>query len=367
MKSFETILIEHQMRYPLMQPQDYVKLAYQSEFGAEHMLSDTQKTLRLIQEEWNHVWEKALARFPENIGEGFSRFHLTRDYDKAEAAPLLAKLFSLTAAIHHGTRDGLRQKLNDLTQLNVCGMESYLDDYRKMGYPAVRHSFLFQDAYHPHYRVLKIEYSNYFPTLLEVWKLIQKGKPATVAIDGRCGSGKTGLTELLTQLFPCNVVHMDDFFLPVEHRSPDWEQQSGGNMDLDRFRTEILKPLADGCAVDYRAYDCRNGHLLKPVTLPFSPLTIVEGSYAHHPALLAKYDLRIFLTCSKEEQNRRLRKREPTRFDVFAHHWIPMEERYFQSCNVASNESLIVDTSDFFDEVLSSPDCRNTDDGREIF
>ncbi|MFQ8759475.1 MAG: hypothetical protein ACLSAF_08570 [Intestinimonas sp.] len=34
--------------------------------------------------------------------------------------------------------------------------------------------------------------------------------PSTAA----CGSGKTSLAALIAALFPCNVFHMDDFFLP---------------------------------------------------------------------------------------------------------------------------------------------------------
>ena len=34
-----------------------------------------------------------------------------------------------------------------------------------------------------------------------------------VAIDGRCGSGKTTLAAALQEMLQCPVVHMDDFFL----------------------------------------------------------------------------------------------------------------------------------------------------------
>lgn len=37
-------------------------------------------------------------------------------------------------------------------------------------------------------------------------------RPILVAIDGRCGSGKTTLGEYLKGQFDCNLFHMDDFF-----------------------------------------------------------------------------------------------------------------------------------------------------------
>ena len=37
---------------------------------------------------------------------------------------------------------------------------------------------------------------------------------ALVAVDGRCGSGKSTLSELAARRLHCPLFHMDDFFLP---------------------------------------------------------------------------------------------------------------------------------------------------------
>lgn len=42
-----------------------------------------------------------------------------------------------------------------------------------------------------------------------------------VAIDGPCASGKTTLAALLQRRFDGNVLHMDDFFLRPEQRTPE--------------------------------------------------------------------------------------------------------------------------------------------------
>ena len=44
-----------------------------------------------------------------------------------------------------------------------------------------------------------------------------------VALDGRCGSGKTTLSAQLAERFPQSItVHTDDFYLPPEENSlPD--------------------------------------------------------------------------------------------------------------------------------------------------
>ena len=62
-------------------------------------------------------------------------------------------------------------------------------------------------------------------------------RPILVAIDGRCGSGKTTLGEYLKGQLDCNLFHMDDFFLRMEQRTPDRMKETGGNVDYERFYT----------------------------------------------------------------------------------------------------------------------------------
>ena len=76
MSSFREVLSGHRSRYPLMQPQDYGKLAYQSEFGPEHLAPDGEMARRSILEEWRSVPPADPVRPPEPIGGGVYRFHL---------------------------------------------------------------------------------------------------------------------------------------------------------------------------------------------------------------------------------------------------------------------------------------------------
>ena len=77
-----------------------------------------------------------------------------------------------------------------------------------------------------------------------------------VAIDGRCAAGKTTLAASLQAQLECNVFPIDDFFLRPEQRTSERLHQPGGNVDYERFLTEVLRPLHDGQAVTYRPYDC---------------------------------------------------------------------------------------------------------------
>ena len=160
--------------------------------------------------------------------------------------------------------------------------------------------------------------------------LANAAAPVVLALDGRCGSGKTTMAAALAEQFPDSIVlHTDDFYLPPADRVPGWEQTPCANMDLARLRDEVLAPARAGKPVLYRAYSCREGAYLPPRPLGPAPLVIVEGSYSHHPSLAPYYDIRIFVTCSPDEQARRLRRREGERYSNFVERWIPLEEGYF--------------------------------------
>ena len=139
----------------------------------------------------------------------------------------------------------------------------------------------------------------------------QPTKPLVLALDGRCGSGKTTLANTLARQFPASItLHTDDFYLPPTQRIRGWEKTPCANMDLARLRDEALRPAYEGQPVQYRAYSCREGAYLPARELAAQPLVILEGSYSHHPLLTGYETLRVFLTCAKEEQTRRLQARE---------------------------------------------------------
>ena len=175
--------------------------------------------------------------------------------------------------------------------------------------------------------------------------LANAAAPVVLALDGRCGSGKTTMATALAEQFPDSIVlHTDDFYLPPADRVPGWEQTPCANMDLARLRDEVLAPARAGKPVLYRAYSCREGAYLPPRVLGPAPLVIVEGSYSHHPSLAPYYDIKVFVTCSAEEQMRRLRAREGKRYLNFVQRWIPLEEEYFTDYAIERNAEMTVVT-----------------------
>lgn len=345
---FQTVLRDHLGRYPLMRPQDCAKLAYQSALGPAHAGTERDEILRGLLEEWSQIPADSQPVPPEEIGNGRCRLYLAGTDDLSLAAPLAADLLCLTAEDRRGTPADLEAALAVLETAEVPGMTAWLAEYRSQGCPPVRHSEVYRQAYDPHYRVLRTAYGYCFPALLRVAALARRAAPAVVAIDGRCGSGKTSLAALIQRLFPCSVVHMDDFYLPPDLRSENWLETPGGNMDFARLLREVLIPAEAGEPIRYRPFDCQSGALREPVTLPSQGLTVVEGSYSQHPLLSARYDLKLFLTCGPEVQRRRLERREGGHFAAYESRWMPLEERYFQQCGPENGSDLVIDTSAFF-------------------
>lgn len=372
------ILREHTSRYPLMEPQDYGKLIFQSEFGAEHMIADEESVRAFLLKEWEELSQGSSPKAVEDIGGALCRFPLSA-CTSVEAAELLVKLFLLTAQENHrmpepnglpkpnglpepnglpkpnrlpktsGLPNTLEEKIETSIQFGIHGMEEWAKVWVGQGCPAIHHSAVYRDAYHPHYRLLKKEYAGYFPALLKMTERGSAGeRPAIIAIDGRCGSGKTSFAELVGRLFSCNVFHMDDYYLPLASRLENWKSHPAGNMDLERFHQDVLLPAKAGEQVVYCPYDCQMGQMKEKQLFKPSRLTVVEGSYSQHPLLAEYYDLKIFLTCSGKEQESRLRAREGSHFTAFKEQWIPMEENYFEHCAVETGSDIVVDTGSFF-------------------
>lgn len=172
--------------------------------------------------------------------------------------------------------------------------------------------------------------------------LLSRQGQVTVAIDGSCASGKTTLAALLAERRDCNVFHMDEFFLQPHQRTPERFAQPGGNVDYERFREEILLPLAAGQPFAYRPFDCQTMTLSAPVDITPKPLNIIEGSYSMHPFFGSPYDLTVFLTAEDDLRRQRILQRPAFLHRRFFEEWIPMEERYFSEFSIASKCHLVL-------------------------
>ena len=165
--------------------------------------------------------------------------------------------------------------------------------------------------------------------------LLEEKAQVVVAIDGPAASGKTTLCARLAAHYGAQALHMDDYFLQPHQRTPERYAEPGGNVDRERFLSEVLVPLSRGEAYVSRRFDCKTMALLEGVQVRPGALTVVEGSYSLHPALAPYYDLRVLLAVDVKTQSARILMREgEEKHRQFIERWIPLENRYFEQTHI---------------------------------
>lgn len=175
--------------------------------------------------------------------------------------------------------------------------------------------------------------------LLNEWEKLNERK--IIAIDGRCAAGKTTLAKFLSENMNCDVIHIDDFFLPANKRTEERMTKRGGNIDFERLISEILTPIKNGETYVYSKYNCQNGSFSAGQRVNPQKITVVEGSYSCHPCVFPFYDLHVFLDIDKEKQKERVLRRNKDNSDAFFSKWIPMEEKYFSEFNIKDKCEII--------------------------
>lgn len=163
-----------------------------------------------------------------------------------------------------------------------------------------------------------------------------------IAIDGPAAAGKSTLAARLGERYGAQVFHMDDFFLQPHQRSEQRLKAPGGNVDYERFLSQVLLPLQTGAPFDYEAYNCQTG-LMEPRQAQSAPIYIVEGAYALRPDLQPYYDLKVFLDVDPDLQAARILKRNGDRMARrFFQEWIPLETAYFEAFDIRGISDILL-------------------------
>ncbi len=347
--SFEKIALLHAEKYPLMQAQDFVKLAYQSAFGCGHMVSGFENALLRVQAERKNGGQNVCA---EAIGNGYVRLYLSSG-EYPLSSETVSRMFLLSAQAVSENRDLFFSFSKTLKALSregrIAPSESEiikaLCAFESGDFSPVSHTETYRAAYQPAYRVVREEYASLLPLISALDTLKHRKDGAVVCIDGMCASGKTTLAKRLGDVLNAPVYHMDDFFLPPVKRTEKRLLEAGGNVDYERFRTDVLDPLLLKKPFSFRPFDCSRMDYAASVMCAPSALSIVEGSYACHPALADGYDLKIFLSVGSDTQIERIRKRNGEKMlERFIREWIPMENRYFEAFAIQEKADYVFHT-----------------------
>ena len=309
------LLLAEKRAHPAAEARDYCKLLYQSEFGAGHIAADAQTSLARLRKECAACVNSAAegeAPFTD-VGGGLVRLHLRALQALKLRLETVNGLFAQACA-PRGSVAALEEKLDTLRE-NAAGLglrpedvDAEIAHWRAAGYPALSHSQTYRALYRPAYRLVPAAAMRYLP-------LFQ-------AIDA-----------LLAAVYGGELFHMDDFFLPPERKTPARLAELGGNVDRERFESEVLSHL--GTSFSYRPWRCHPGAFAAPVSVEPRAVVIVEGVYSLHPQLRSAYDLRVFLSIAPEAQQARIRARSgEAMLSRFLTEWIPLENTYFDRLGV---------------------------------
>ncbi len=365
-------LIEQCLAHPSSQPQDMVKQCYQAAFGAEHLLADLDRAKTYLEQEFASVEPSTLEKpLCEVISDNICRMDLAAW--KAHDLPMewLFSMFSASATVwaeanttenetatpkkrflHYlDTADQLIRQGSLPVSFDQDTWTAFLNKYESSGMTAVHHSEAYRLAEKPAYRIVQSKFMRLLPILEKIAESYRTHLPSitasapicVIAIDGRAASGKSTMADQLAQILNADIIHMDDFFLPLELRTAERLHTPGGNVHYERFCQEVLPHLHSGHPFSYRRFDCEIMAYNGVRQIGKSLIRIVEGSYSLHPTFGNYADITVFSDVEPEKQMRRILHRNgPSMAEMFRNRWIPMEEQYFDAYKVSQNVSLCI-------------------------
>ena len=343
------LLKEHRDHHPVMQVQDAVKFLHQHFCGPGHLIAHHKDVLARVEQELSLTTPQADGLLYESLGNGLCRLNLGVCKAKGLSPKTITHLFVQTANSFSPEHQSLGASLDLIYDLGFDHneVEHYLDQYRAQGCPMVSHSPVYHDAYRPAYRVVYEYYARILPVLCAIDQSRTAYSPLCLAIDGPCASGKSTLGKALSELYQCPLIHMDDFFLRPEQRTPQRLNEPGGNVDYERFSREIIAPMIRKEPITYRPWQCNTVDFGPEVTVYPAPLIIVEGSYSLRADLRDAYQLRIWAQADWSSRRRRLLERGGEAcLDRFETQWIPLEDTYFKHQKVSQCCHIHLDLSD---------------------
>lgn len=146
--------------HPQAQPQDYIKLIFQSEFGPGHLIANREYARGRLYDEWQQV--KTLPREPpQDIGGGYVRLCI-KGIDESRLADINTA-FVTSANEKSGSEAGFLEKLDLFVKMAAEGMfdfdtrqaQAAVNEYLAGGIRPTSHTKIYHRHYAPAYRVVK--------------------------------------------------------------------------------------------------------------------------------------------------------------------------------------------------------------------
>jgi uridine kinase len=176
----------------------------------------------------------------------------------------------------------------------------------------------------------------------------KNGKFYLVAVDGRGGSGKTTLSNLLLAVLPEFVLlHGDDYFEPANNGIA-W-----GYFNDKRFVKDVVKPLEAGKGFTYRPYDWHTDPHTSNQQITVEHGLILERGYSFDFPL--NWDLKIWVETPREvclERGLEREHMEIERSKKAWEVWQKAEDDYVHRFRPQETADLVLDGAKPFSEQL---------------
>ena len=146
--------------HPYAQPQDYIKLIFQSEFGPGHLIPNPDWAKNRLYEEWQQVKDMP-AENPQDIGGGYIRLCI-KGIDESRLEEINTA-FVASANEKAGSDAGFMAKLElflemageNCFEFDLNTAENAVKEYLKDGIRPTSHTKVYHRHYAPAYRVVK--------------------------------------------------------------------------------------------------------------------------------------------------------------------------------------------------------------------
>ena len=348
---YKNLLINYYKNKPKSEIQDFIKLIYQGTFGGEHLVKNKETVFNYLLTECNQI---EISNKYEPLYEIISD-----EYVRINLVPYIKGNFSLKELNDCFCEQKANRSLNTLIErinifldlvsdntikLNKEETTSFLEEYRKNNFPVFHHTIEYRNEYNPHYRVVPIDFlSNEMKEyqLLSFIKNIEatsKQKHVYIAVEGKCASGKTTLIDKINKSTNITIVHTDDFFLSKKEK----EIPIGDFINYSKI-IDLLKALENNEFVTYEKFNCSKQLYEKATIHSTSKIIILEGVYSFNLHLREYMNNLIFVTINKEDQLKRLQKRENSEsYQKFIDLWIPNEEKYYSTFPILDMADLLI-------------------------
>ena len=146
--------------HPNAQPQDYIKLIFQSEFGPGHLIPNPDWAKNRLYEEWQQV-KDIPAENPQDIGGGYIRLCI-KGIDESRLEEINTA-FVASANEKTGSEAGFMTKLELFLEMagencfdfDLNTAENAVKEYLKDGIRPTSHTKVYHRHYAPAYRIIK--------------------------------------------------------------------------------------------------------------------------------------------------------------------------------------------------------------------